>query len=179
MKDFAKSIVCNTKAEVGNELTSYEKAKKSDLEKRLKKEEQLLEDAKKMLRGKLSDDDRIGFQIQKEDCEKNVSRLKEEIRKIGNKKVGNTIPVRAHIKEIEKLLQRGEKGLEKYKNAKADMGYMKSEVDYVTRELKSYASQSFFDKNEDAAYREGLEQAFEYWTDAADDFVKKVSGELK
>jgi hypothetical protein len=92
MKDFAKSIVCNTKAgnsRVGNELTSYEKAKKSDLEKRLKKEEQLLEDAKKMLRSKLSDDDRIGFQMQKEECEKNVSRLKEEIRKIGNSKVGN------------------------------------------------------------------------------------------
>jgi hypothetical protein len=84
----AKSKTGNSR--VGNELTSYEKAKKSDLEKRLKKEEQLLEDAKKMLRSKLSDDDRIGFQMQKEECEKNVSRLKEEIRKIGNKKVGNS-----------------------------------------------------------------------------------------
>lgn len=91
-KKFAESQDKAQKAgnsKCGNELTSYEKAKKSDLEKRLKKEEQLLEDAKKMLRSKLSDDDRIGFQMQKEECEKNVSRLKEEIRKIGNSKVGN------------------------------------------------------------------------------------------
>lgn len=107
MKDFAKSIVCNTKAEVekvGNELTSFDKAMKRDLEKRLKNEEQLLADAKKMLRTKLDDDDRIGYEMQKEESEKNVRDLKEKIRKIGNSKCGNAYkPNPEVIKILEDL----------------------------------------------------------------------------
>lgn len=100
-------------AEVGNELTSYEKAKKSDLEKRLRKEEQLLADAKKMLGRKMSDDDRIGFEMQKEECEKNVSRLKEELRKIGNSKTNNTDMSPNHLKDIEEQIKNWEHAIQK------------------------------------------------------------------
>ena len=73
---------------VGNDFVS-----KTSLQNALREQEQLLKDAEKMLKSKLDSDEKIEWQMAKEDAKKKIERIKEKLSKIGNamnKKVGNS-----------------------------------------------------------------------------------------
>ena len=68
--------------QVGNDFVT-----KSSLQKALQEQEQLLKDAEKMLRSKLDSDEKIEWQMAKEDAQKQIERIKEKLSKVGNESI--------------------------------------------------------------------------------------------